>query len=96
MNFKDAFKAMKKGRMAKRPSWGGYWYWDAEKETVMMQCRPKDTDKGQGDLLDIERHRELSIHCLTSYPMNGLWQIQRTVLCLVEWLHLTLGMLLNI
>lgn len=30
MNFKDAFKAMKKGRMAKRPSWGGYWYWDVD------------------------------------------------------------------
>ena len=26
---------------------------DEEKETIMMQCRPKDTDKGQGDLLDI-------------------------------------------
>lgn len=53
MNFKDAFELMKKGHRVKLPSWGGYWYWDAEKETVMMQCRPKDTDKGQGDLLDI-------------------------------------------
>lgn len=53
MNFKDAFELMKKGHKVKLPSWGGYWYWDAEKETVMMQCRPKDTDKGQGDLLDI-------------------------------------------
>lgn len=34
MNFKDAFKAMKKGRMAKRPSWGGYWYWDVEKKLL--------------------------------------------------------------
>lgn len=34
MNFKDAFKAMKKGRMVKRPSWGGYWYWDAEKKLL--------------------------------------------------------------
>ena len=53
MNFKDAFRSMKEGHNVKLPSWGGYWYWDAEKETVMMQCRPKDTDKGQGDLLDI-------------------------------------------
>lgn len=53
MNFKDAFKAMKAGAKVKLPSWGGYWYWDEEKETIMMQCRPKDTDKGQGDLLDI-------------------------------------------
>ena len=51
MKFKDAFEAMKQGAKVKLPSWGGYWYWDAEKETVMMQCRPKDGD--QGDLLDI-------------------------------------------
>ena len=53
MNFKDAFELMKKGHKVKLPSWGGYWYWDAEKQTIMMQCRPKDTDKGQGGLLDI-------------------------------------------
>lgn len=53
MEFRDAFKIMKSGGKVKLPSWGGYWLWDAEKEMVMMQCRPKDTDKGQGDLLDI-------------------------------------------
>lgn len=53
MSFAEAFKRMKAGRKVKLPSWGGFWYWDAEKETIMMQCRPKDSDKGQGDLLDI-------------------------------------------
>ena len=53
MNFKDAFELMKKGRKVKLPSWGGYWYWDIVKQTIMMQCRQKDADKGQGDLLDI-------------------------------------------
>lgn len=53
MNFKEAFKAMKAGTKVKLPSWGGFWFWDEEKQTVMMQCRPKDADKGQGDLLDI-------------------------------------------
>lgn len=47
MNFKEAFKAMKNGAKIKLPGWGGYWYWDSEKETVMIQCRK------QGDLLDI-------------------------------------------
>lgn len=51
MNFKEAFKAMKNGAKIKLPGWGGYWYWDPEKETVMMQCRKQDAD--QGDLLDI-------------------------------------------
>lgn len=53
MNFKDVFEVMKAGARVKLPSWGGYWYWDPEKETIMMQCRAKDTDEGQGDLLDI-------------------------------------------
>lgn len=51
MNFVEALRAMKNGAKVKLPSWGGYWYWDAEKETVMIQCRPKDAD--QGELLDI-------------------------------------------
>lgn len=51
MNFTEAFKAMKKGSKAKLPGWGGYWYWDEEKQTVMIQCRPQDADNGP--LLDI-------------------------------------------
>ncbi len=53
MNFKQAFEAMKQGAKAKLPSWGGYWCWDEEQETIMMHCRPQDTDKGQGPVLDI-------------------------------------------
>ena len=51
MNFNDAFIAMKRGAKVKLPSWGGYWYWDTDKETIMIQCRPQDSD--QGELLDI-------------------------------------------
>lgn len=51
MNFTEAFKAMKKGSKAKLPGWGGYWYWDEEKQTVMIQCRPRDADNGP--ILDI-------------------------------------------
>lgn len=53
MNFKQAFEAMKQGAKVKLPSWGGYWCWDPEKETIMMHCRPQDSDKGQGPILDI-------------------------------------------
>lgn len=52
MKFSEAFKLMKQGAKVKLPSWGGYWYWDAEKETIMIQCRPQDSDT-QGELLDI-------------------------------------------
>ena len=52
MRFVEALKAMKNGAMVKLPSWGGYWCWDAEKETVMIHCRPQDSDH-QGEILDI-------------------------------------------
>ena len=39
MNFKDIFKFMKAGAKVKLPSWGGYWYWDAEKKTIMMHTK---------------------------------------------------------
>lgn len=51
MKFAKAFELMKQGEKVKLPSWGGYWYWDPEKETIMIQCRPQDSD--QGELLDI-------------------------------------------
>lgn len=46
MKFSEAFKMMKQGRKVKLPSWGGYWYWNPEKETIMIQCRPQDGDQG--------------------------------------------------
>ena len=51
MKFDEALKKMKEGEKVKLPSWGGYWYWNAEKETVLIQCRPQDGDAGE--LLDI-------------------------------------------
>lgn len=51
MKFTEALREMKQGKKVKLPSWGGYWYWDKEKQTVMIQCRPQDSD--QGELLDI-------------------------------------------
>ena len=53
MRFVEALKAMKNGAKVKLPSWGGYWCWDADKETIMIHCRPQDSDKGQGPVLDI-------------------------------------------
>lgn len=53
MNFIEAMKAMKEGHKVKLPSWGGYWCWDAEKETVMIHCKPEDSDRPDGGILDI-------------------------------------------
>ena len=39
MKFEEALKAMKCGSKAKLPSWGGYWYWNPEKETIIMHTK---------------------------------------------------------
>ena len=39
MKFEEALKAMKSGGKAKLPSWGGYWYWGPEKETIIMHTK---------------------------------------------------------
>lgn len=72
MNFKDAFELMKKGHRVKLPSWGGYWYWDAEKETVMMQCRTKDNGE-KGDLLDIRETQ--AVEYTMSNILSDDWMI---------------------
>lgn len=39
MLFAEALKAMKSGSKVKLPSWGGYWYWSPEKETIIMYTK---------------------------------------------------------
>lgn len=53
MTFKKAFELMKyRDERVKLPSWAGYWYWDEDKQTIMMQCKETQSDTGK-DLLDI-------------------------------------------
>ena len=65
MSFAEAFKRMKAGSKVKLPSWGGFWYWDTEKETIMMQCRDKDNGE-KGDLLDIRDTK------MVEYTLNNI------------------------
>lgn len=46
MNFNEAFATMKHGAKVKLPSWGGYWYWSKEKQTIIMHTK-------DGEELDI-------------------------------------------
>lgn len=57
MKFTEALREMKAGKKAKLPSWGGYWYWDEEKKTVMIRCRQQDSDRGE--LLDIRETKRV-------------------------------------
>lgn len=59
MDFRTALSAMQSGKKVKLPSWGGYWYWDAEKETVMMHTKEgkeldiRETDRVEYTLLNV-------------------------------------------
>ncbi|MEQ2578335.1 DUF2829 domain-containing protein [Hominiventricola aquisgranensis] len=77
MKFSEAFKTMKEGRGVKLPSWGGYWCWDEEKKTVMMQCRKKDAD--QEDLLDIRETQRVEYTLMNM--QSDEWQIADAVNC---------------
>ena len=52
MQFKETLKLMKQGEKAKLPSWGGYWYWDDEKQTVIMHTK-------DGEELDIQETKRV-------------------------------------
>lgn len=39
MKFTEALKEMKKGTPMKLPSWGGYWCWDVEAQTIIMYTK---------------------------------------------------------
>lgn len=46
MRFEEALKIMKDGGKVKLPSWGGFWKWDSEKESIIMHTK-------DGEELDI-------------------------------------------
>lgn len=77
MNFAEALKRMKEGAKVKLHSWGGYWYWDDEKNTVMIQCRKKDAD--QGDLLDIRETQRVEYTLMNM--QSDEWQIADAANC---------------
>lgn len=53
MYFKEALIAIRCGHKVKLPSWGGYWCWDPEKETIMMHCK-------DGKVLDIRETQRVA------------------------------------
>lgn len=52
MKFKDALKEMKSGALVKLPSWVGYWYWNPERETIIMHTK-------DGEELDIRETQKV-------------------------------------
>lgn len=48
MRFEEALKIMKDGGKVKLPSWGGFWKWDPEKESIIMHTK-------NGEEMDIRK-----------------------------------------
>lgn len=52
MKFKEALKEMKRDIPMKLPSWGGYWCWDDETQTILMYTK-------DGQCLDIRETKRV-------------------------------------
>lgn len=62
MDFKEAFKLMKQGYSVKLPSWGGYWYWDATKETIVIHTK----DGRELDIRETKRVEYTTLNILSN------------------------------
>ena len=79
MTFKQAFEQMKyNDERVKLPSWYGYWYWDEDKQTIMMQCKETQSDTGK-DLLDIRETQRVE-HTLMNI-LSDEWVIANEENC---------------
>ena len=69
MKFKEALKEMKKGIPMKLPSWGGYWRWDEEAQTIIMYTK----DNKRLDIRETQRVEYTLINVLSDewIPANG-------------------------
>ena len=72
MDFEEALALMKEGHKVKLPSWGGYWSWDQENETVIMHTK-------DGEDLDIRETQRVG------YTLENIlsdeWQIANEENC---------------
>ena len=66
MRFEAAFRLMQQGAKVKLPAWGGYWYWDPEKETVIMHTK-------NGEELDIRETQKVKYTLANILSRN--WRI---------------------
>lgn len=78
MKFEQALQAMKEGKRVKLPSWGGYWTWDEEKKTILMHCRPGNSDTGN-PVMDIRETQR--VEYTLGNVLSDEWQIADEVNC---------------
>lgn len=88
MKFDKALELMKQGEKVKLPSWGGYWYWNNKKQTIMMQCHVIDSETGK-DLLDIRETQRVEF--TIQNILSDEWMIATKDNCTVLGGEVTFG-----
>ena len=66
VKFDEALKLMKDGTPMKLPSWGGYWYWDDKKQTIIMHTK---------DGVEMDIRETQVVEYTTLNIANGEWII---------------------
>lgn len=66
MEFSKIYNYLKRGHKIKLPEWGGYWYWNKEKETIVIVTR-------KGEELDIRETKDVDY--TFSFICRNDWEI---------------------
>lgn len=66
MSFNVAYIYLKRGHKIKLPEWGGYWYWDSEKKTIIIHTR-------KGEELDIRQTEDVDY--TMSFICRNDWEL---------------------
>lgn len=66
MQFQAAYSYLKRGHKVKLPEWGGYWYWDKEKQTIIIHTR-------YGEELDIRETKDVDY--TFSFLFRNDWEL---------------------
>lgn len=71
MNFEKALTAMKSGAKVKLPSWGGYWYWNPDRKTIIIHTKEgKELDIRSTELVDYTALNIASEDWIIAFPNN--------------------------
>lgn len=71
MNFEKALTAMKSGAKVKLPSWGGYWYWNPDRKTIIIHTKEgKELDIRSTEWVDYTALNIASEDWIIAFPNN--------------------------
>lgn len=71
MNFEKALTAMKSGAKVKLPSWGGYWYWNPDRKTIIIHTKEgKELDIRSTEMVDYTALNIASEDWIIAFPNN--------------------------